>query len=79
MAGAGQSTAIGTRSQLARVPPADGTLVATPGMPDLDLVPGLPAASDVLGTGWFAPAGAGPPVRRHRPRHPSAIKVLLQP
>src|SRR4051812_34501147 len=37
-----------------RVPLADGTLVATPGMPADDLVPGLLAASDVLGTGWFA-------------------------
>jgi threonine dehydrogenase-like Zn-dependent dehydrogenase len=37
-----------------RVPLADGTLVATPGMPSDDLVPSLLAASDVLGTGWFA-------------------------
>jgi len=38
-----------------RVPLADGTLVATPdGAPPDDLVPSLPAASDVLGTGWFA-------------------------
>jgi threonine dehydrogenase-like Zn-dependent dehydrogenase len=53
---------IGTQSQLARIPLADGTLVATPGMPDPDLVPSLLAASDVLGTGWFAAvaAGAGP-------------------
>ncbi|TYB62232.1 zinc-dependent alcohol dehydrogenase family protein [Nonomuraea sp. PA05] len=53
---------IGTQSQLARVPLADGTLVATPGMPDAGLVPSLLAASDVLGTGWFAAvaAAAGP-------------------
>ncbi|PZG23754.1 zinc-dependent alcohol dehydrogenase family protein [Nonomuraea aridisoli] len=53
---------IGTQAQLARVPLADGTLVATPGMPDADLVPSLLAASDVLGTGWFAAvaAAAGP-------------------
>ena len=38
-----------------RVPQADGTLVATPGgVPSDDLVPSLLAASDVLGTGWFA-------------------------
>src|SRR3954469_15691334 len=37
-----------------RVPLADGTLVPTPGMPSDDLVPSLLAASDVLGTGWFA-------------------------
>ena len=53
---------IGTQSQLARIPLADGTLVATPGIPDADLVPSLLAASDVLGTGWFAAvaAEAGP-------------------
>src|SRR3954451_19974074 len=38
-----------------RVPSADGTLVPTPGgTPSDDLVPSLLAASDVLGTGWFA-------------------------
>ncbi len=38
-----------------RVPQADGTLVVTPeGLPSKDLVPSLLAASDVLGTGWFA-------------------------
>lgn len=38
-----------------RVPQADGTLVATlGGLPSPDLVPSLLAASDVLGTGWFA-------------------------
>jgi threonine dehydrogenase-like Zn-dependent dehydrogenase len=54
--------AIGTQSELARVPLADGTLVATPGLPDADLIPSFLAASDVLGTGWFAAvaAEAGP-------------------
>jgi len=44
------------------VPLADGTLVATPGQPEADLIPGLLAASDVLGTGWFGAvaAEAGP-------------------
>jgi threonine dehydrogenase-like Zn-dependent dehydrogenase len=37
-----------------RVPLADGTLVSTPERPSRDLLPGLLAASDVLGTGWFA-------------------------
>ena len=37
-----------------RVPLADGTLVATPGVPPDNLIPSLLAASDVLGTGWFA-------------------------
>lgn len=45
---------IGTQAEYARIPFADGTLVATPGMPDEDLIPALLAASDVLGTGWFA-------------------------
>ncbi|MGU3586855.1 zinc-dependent alcohol dehydrogenase family protein [Rhodococcus sp. C26F] len=54
--------AIGTQAEYARIPLADGTLVATPGQPDPDLVPSLLAASDVLGTGWFAAvaAEAGP-------------------
>ena len=49
---------IGTQAQLARVPLADGTLVATPGIPDDELIPSLLAASDVLGTGWFAAVAA---------------------
>src|SRR5436305_14314727 len=44
----------GAQAPRLRVPLADGTLVATPGMPADDLIPGLLAASDVLGTGWFA-------------------------
>ena len=53
---------IGTQSEYARIPWADGTLVSTPGQPDRELVPSLLAASDVLGTGWFAAvaAEAGP-------------------
>ena len=53
---------IGTQAEKARIPFADGTLVKTPGIPDPDLIPSLLAASDVLGTGWFAAdaAGAGP-------------------
>src|SRR5437773_8485362 len=53
---------IGTQAELARVPLADGTLVATPDVPADDLVPSLLAASDVLGTGWFGAvaAQAGP-------------------
>jgi threonine dehydrogenase-like Zn-dependent dehydrogenase len=50
--------AIGTQAESARIPLADGTLVATPGMPPGDLVPSLLAASDVLGTGWFAAVAA---------------------
>lgn len=52
------SGAIGTQAEYARIPHADGTLVATPGPPDDDLIPSLLAASDVLGTGWFAAVAA---------------------
>ncbi len=44
----------GAQAGRLRVPLADGTLVATPGIPSEDLIPSLLAASDVLGTGWFA-------------------------
>jgi threonine dehydrogenase-like Zn-dependent dehydrogenase len=54
--------ALGAQAPLLRVPLADGTLVATPDIPPDDLIPSLLAASDVLGTGWFAAdaAEAGP-------------------
>jgi threonine dehydrogenase-like Zn-dependent dehydrogenase len=53
---------IGTQAEKARIPYADGTLVSTQGQPDPALIPSLLAASDVLGTGWFAAvaAEAGP-------------------
>jgi threonine dehydrogenase-like Zn-dependent dehydrogenase len=52
----------GAQAQWLRVPLAEGTLVATPELPPEDLIPSLLAASDVLGTGWFAAdaAAAGP-------------------
>src|SRR2546423_3330482 len=50
--------AIGTQAEWARIPLADGTLVATPDIPDDDLIPSFLAASDVLGTGWFAAVAA---------------------
>src|SRR5919206_1296821 len=49
---------IGTQAEYARIPLADGTLVATPDQPSADLIPSLLAASDVLGTGWFAAVAA---------------------
>jgi threonine dehydrogenase-like Zn-dependent dehydrogenase len=45
---------LGAQAPMLRVPLADGTLVATPEMPSENMVPSLLAASDVLGTGWFA-------------------------
>ncbi|MGB8644882.1 MAG: zinc-dependent alcohol dehydrogenase family protein [Anaerolineae bacterium] len=52
----------GTQAELARIPLADGTLVATPDIPSDDLLPSLMAISDVLGTGWFGAdaAAVGP-------------------
>jgi threonine dehydrogenase-like Zn-dependent dehydrogenase len=52
----------GAQAEYARIPLADGTLVATPDLPPDDLIPSLLSASDVLGTGWFAAdaAAAGP-------------------
>lgn len=44
----------GAQASYARVPLADGTLVATATMPDDDMIPSLLAVSDVLGTGWYA-------------------------
>jgi threonine dehydrogenase-like Zn-dependent dehydrogenase len=44
----------GAQAPLARVPLADGTLVALDSVPDDDLLPSLLAVSDVLGTGWYA-------------------------
>src|SRR5437763_12340335 len=60
--GAFVAQTIGTQAEKARIPLADGTLVATLGQPDPELIPLLLAASDVLGTGWFAAvaAEAGP-------------------
>jgi threonine dehydrogenase-like Zn-dependent dehydrogenase len=53
---------LGAQAEYLRVPLADGTLVATPETPARDKIPSLLAASDVLGTGWFAAvaAEAGP-------------------
>jgi hypothetical protein len=44
----------GAQAPLARVPLADGTLVATSEMPADDLISSFLAVSDVLGTGWYA-------------------------
>ncbi len=50
--------AIGTQAEYARIPLADGTLVATHDLPSDDLIPSFLAASDVLGTGWFGAVAA---------------------
>lgn len=53
---------VGTQSDYARIPLADGTLVVVKGEPTEAQRRSLLAASDVLGTGWFAAvaAEAGP-------------------
>jgi threonine dehydrogenase-like Zn-dependent dehydrogenase len=48
----------GAQAEWLRVPLAGGTLVATPGQPDDDLIPSLLTLSDVMGTGWFAAVAA---------------------
>ncbi|TDN91927.1 zinc-dependent alcohol dehydrogenase family protein [Microbacterium sp. BK668] len=48
----------GSQAEYMRVPLADGTLVATAEHPPADKIPSLLAASDVLGTGWFAAVAA---------------------
>src|SRR5881396_1015809 len=48
----------GAQAPVLRVPLADGTLVATRDLPPTDMIPSLLAASDVLGTGWFAAVAA---------------------
>jgi len=48
----------GAQASRLRVPLADGTLVATPGVPPPDLIPSLLTLSDVMGTGWFAAVAA---------------------
>ena len=49
----------GCQAEMIRIPNADGTLLATPGQPDPDLVPSLLALSDVMCTGWHGAVSAG--------------------
>ncbi len=49
----------GAQGEFVRVPNADGTLVATPSMPDAALVPSLLTLADVMGTGHHAAISAG--------------------
>jgi threonine dehydrogenase-like Zn-dependent dehydrogenase len=57
-----------TQAELARIPNADGTLVATPTEPHDDVVRDLLAVSDVMGTGWWAATAA-----RVQPGHTVAV------
>lgn len=49
----------GAQAEQVRIPHADGTLVATPSMPEDDLIPHLLTLSDVMCTGWHAAVSAG--------------------
>ncbi|AMB60045.1 zinc-dependent alcohol dehydrogenase family protein [Microterricola viridarii] len=49
----------GAQGERVRVPHANGTLVATPSMPDAALVPSLLTLADVMGTGHHAAVSAG--------------------
>ena len=49
----------GCQAEKIRIPNADGTLLATPGQPDADLIPSLLALSDVMCTGWHGAISAG--------------------
>jgi threonine dehydrogenase-like Zn-dependent dehydrogenase len=56
--GYGSGKADGGQGEYVRLPYADGTLVATPEVPDDALVPSLLTLSDVMGTGWHAARAA---------------------
>jgi threonine dehydrogenase-like Zn-dependent dehydrogenase len=58
LVGIGSDQADGGQGEFAKVPWADGTLVATPGVPDDALVPSLLTLSDVMGTSWHAARSA---------------------
>ncbi|MFO7689909.1 MAG: zinc-dependent alcohol dehydrogenase family protein [Cryobacterium sp.] len=49
----------GAQGERVRVPHADGSLVATPSMPDDAQIPGLLTLADVMGTGHHAALSAG--------------------
>jgi len=48
----------GAQAEQIRVPWADGTLLATPTMPEEDLIPAILSLSDVMCTGWHAAVSA---------------------
>ena len=58
MVGYGSDRADGGQGEYVKLPYADGTLVATPEVPDDSLVPSLLTLSDVMGTGWHAARAA---------------------
>lgn len=49
----------GCQTEIMRVPDADGTLVATPEVPDDAMLPSMLTLSDVMATGWHCAVSAG--------------------
>lgn len=49
----------GCQAEKIRIPFADGTLIATPGVPSDEQLPAILALSDVMCTGWHAAVSAG--------------------
>jgi threonine dehydrogenase-like Zn-dependent dehydrogenase len=58
LVGYGSSRADGGQGEYVKLPYADGTLVATPEVPDEAMIPSLLTLSDVMGTGWHAARAA---------------------
>jgi threonine dehydrogenase-like Zn-dependent dehydrogenase len=58
LVGFGSSRADGGQGEYVKLPYADGTLVATPEVPDEAMIPSLLTLSDVMGTGWHAARAA---------------------
>lgn len=53
------SMTTGGQGEYALVEQAEGSMVATDGMPDADMLPSLLTLSDVMATGWHAAVAAG--------------------
>ncbi len=58
LVGYGSKQADGGQGEYVKLPYADGTLVATPELPDESMIPSLLTLSDVMGTGWHAARSA---------------------
>ncbi len=58
LVGYGSNRADGGQGEYVKLPYADGTLVATPELPDESMIPSLLTLSDVMGTGWHAARSA---------------------
>ncbi|MFD3827230.1 alcohol dehydrogenase catalytic domain-containing protein [Streptomyces sp. NPDC058625] len=66
------------QAEYVRIPNAQGTLVATDEVPGEEFWPGLPAVSDVMGTGWWAADAAEPSRPSSSPDPPTAQGAIMQ-